>query len=58
MWLVVMLAFEIGFGRLVVRASWQRIAADFDLRHGGLLSIGMLVLFVAPLVATKLRRPL
>ena len=55
MWLVVMLAFEVGLGRLVFRASWQRIASDFDFRKGGLLSIGMLALFIAPLLAAKLQ---
>ena len=50
-----MLAFEIAFGRLVFRASWQRLAAEFDLRKGGLLSSGMAVLLVAPLLAAKLR---
>ena len=50
-----MLAFEIAFGRLVFRASWQRLAADFDFRKGGLLSIGMAVLLVAPLLTAKLR---
>ena len=50
-----MLAFEIAFGRLVFHASWQRLAADFDFRKGGLLSIGMAVLLVAPLLAAKLR---
>ena len=42
-------------GRLVFRASWQRLASDFDFRKGGLLSIGMLILFAAPFLATKLR---
>jgi hypothetical protein len=55
LWLVLMLAFEIAFGRLVFRASWQRLASDFDFRQGGLLSIGMLILFAAPFLATKLR---
>ena len=50
-----MLAFEIAFGRRVFRASWQRLAADFDFRKSGLLSIGMAVLLVAPLLAAKLR---
>jgi hypothetical protein len=36
-WLVLMLAFDLAFGRLVFRASWNRIAADFDVRRGGLL---------------------
>jgi len=55
MWLALMLAFEITFGRLVFRASWQRIAADFDFRKGGLLSIGMMILLTAPLLVVKLR---
>ena len=55
MWLVLMLAFEVGFGRLVFRASWERIAADFDFRKGGLLAIGMVVLFLAPFLTAKLR---
>ncbi len=54
-WLILMLGFEITFGRLVSRASWQRIAADFNFRKGGLLSIGMLVLLFAPLIVGKLR---
>ena len=55
LWLVLMLAFEIAFGRLVFRASWQRLASDFDFRKGGLLSIGLLILFAAPFLATKLQ---
>ncbi len=55
LWLALMLAFEIAFGRFVFRASWQRIAADFDFRRGGLLSIGMLILWVSPLLVAKLR---
>ena len=56
LWLALMLAFEVGFGRIVFRASWQRIAADFDLRKGNLLAIGMLVLFLAPVIVESLRR--
>lgn len=55
LWLVLMLAFEVGFGRWVFRASWERIAADFDLRRGNLLAFGMLVLFLAPLLVAHLR---
>ena len=50
-----MLAFEIAFGRLVFRASWQQLASDFDFRKCGLLSIGMLILFAAPFLPEKLR---
>ena len=55
LWLALMLGFEIGFGILVFRAPWKRIAADFDFRKGGLLSIGMLVLLIAPVLVGKLR---
>ncbi len=54
LWLMLMLAFEVAFGRLVLRTSWQRLAADFDFRQGGLLSIGMLVLLIAPLLVGRL----
>jgi hypothetical protein len=50
-----MLALKAAFRRLVFRASWQRLAADFDLRNGGLLSIRMAVLLVATLLVAKLR---
>ncbi|SRR6266404_9729568 len=55
LWLVLMLGFEVAFGRLVLQASWKRLASDFDFRKRGLLSIGMVVLIVAPLLAAKLR---
>ncbi len=55
LWLVLMLAFDLGFGRLIFRFSWQRVAADFDPRRGGLLALGMLVLFLAPYLVAKLR---
>lgn len=54
-WLALTLAFELAFGRFVVHASWPRIASDYDLRQGGLLPIGLLVLTFAPLIAAKLR---
>ena len=53
-WLLLMLAYDIAFGRFVFHYSWRRIAADFDLRQGNFLAIGMLVIFLAPLLVTKL----
>ncbi len=55
LWLALMLTFNVGFGRLVFRVSWTRIAADFDPRRGGLLGFGMLFLAVAPLLVAHLR---
>ncbi len=54
-WLMLMLAFDIGFGRLVFHASWERILSEFDVRRGGLLGFGMLFVFFAPLLAAILR---
>jgi hypothetical protein len=54
LWLVAMLTFEIALGRFVFRVSWDRIGADFDLRRGGLLGFGMLVLLLAPWLLGRL----
>jgi hypothetical protein len=54
-WLALMLLFDIAFGRFVFHMPWARIAADFDVRRGGLLGIGMLMLFAAPLLVAKIR---
>ena len=56
LWLVLTLAFEVGFGRFVVGASWDRLAADYNVLEGGLLPFGMLVLLLSPLIAGKLRQ--
>lgn len=53
LWLGAMLAFEISLGRFVFHVSWDRIFSDFDLRRGGLLGFGMLVLFFAPLLTAR-----
>lgn len=53
LWLAVMLAFEVSLGRFVFHAAWDRILADFDLRRGGLLGFGMLVLAAAPWLAGR-----
>ena len=55
LWLVLTLAFEVCFGRFVVGASWERLAADYNVLEGGLLPFGMLVLLLSPLIAGKLR---
>ncbi len=55
LWLGLTLAFEVLVGRLVMGYSWERLASDYNLREGGLLPVGLLVLAVAPLVAAKVR---
>jgi len=55
LWLCLTLAFEFLFGHFVVGASWERLAADYNLLQGGLLPLGMIFLIFAPLIAAKLR---
>lgn len=55
LWLVLMLAFEVGLGR-ALGISWDRIVSAYDLTEGGLMLIGMGVLFLAPLLAARLRQ--
>jgi hypothetical protein len=55
LWLALMLAFELLFGRYVAGQSWERLASDYDLPRGGLLPIGMAVLALAPWLAARLR---
>jgi hypothetical protein len=55
LWLCLMLAFEVFGGRVLAGFSWTRILSDYDLRQGGLLGFGMLVLALSPLLAARLR---
>jgi hypothetical protein len=54
-WLLLTLAFEIGFGRYVAHAAWSRIASDYNVLRGGLLPIGLGVLTAAPFITAKFR---
>ena len=54
-WLVLTVAFEVLFGRFVVGLTWERIASDYDLLNGGLMPLGLLMLFFIPMIAAKLR---
>ncbi len=55
MWLVLTLLFEFGVGRFVLKLPWQRLAEDYNLAQGGLLPIGLVMLFLSPFFAAKLR---
>lgn len=55
LWLLLTIAFEIGLGRFVMHLSWERIASDYNLLGGGLMPLGLMVLALAPLLATLLR---
>ena len=55
LWLVLTLVFEVSLGR-VLGMDWQRILADYDLRYGGLMLVGMVVLLLTPLAAARLKQ--
>jgi len=54
-WLVLTVAFEFSFGHFVFGRSWRDLASDYDIAHGGLLGLGMLVLLFSPVIASRLR---
>jgi hypothetical protein len=54
-WLGLTLLFEIGLGRIVLQYSWARILSDYNIRHGGPLPFGLVVLTCAPPIAARLR---
>lgn len=52
-WVGLTLAFEIVIGRLVMNVTWEQIVSDYDLIHGGLMPLGLLVMLFAPLMTAK-----
>src|SRR5262245_17105455 len=55
MWVLLTLLFEIGLGRLVLNYSWERVLSDFNLARGGFLSIGLLIMGLAPRITSSFR---
>jgi hypothetical protein len=58
LWVALTLLFEIGLGRLT-GLSWDRLLADYDLLHGGLMPLGLLAMALTPWAVQRLqaRRP-
>lgn len=54
-WLFLTGGFELGVGRFGFGYSWQRMLEDYDVRRGGLLAFGMIVLLLSPLIVASLR---
>ena len=55
LWLVLAVAFEFGVGHFVFGRSWERLGEDYDLRHGGMLPFGLVVLVLSPWIVAKMR---
>jgi hypothetical protein len=54
LWVGLTMAFEVALGRLL-GYGWARILADYDLRRGGLMPIGLVAMLAAPWLAARLR---
>lgn len=50
-----MATFDVVLGRLVVHLPWRVVLADFDLRRGNLLVLGLVFLVICPWLAMWLR---
>lgn len=56
-WLALTVAFEFGFGRLVMRHPWSRLLADYNLFRGRLWSLFLAALALSPSLAGRLLAP-
>lgn len=54
LWVALTLLFEIGLGRLL-GMGWDRILADYDLLHGGLMPLGLLAMALTPWTVRRLQ---
>ncbi len=52
-WVLLTLAFEVGLGYAV--GGRDRVSMDYDLRQGGLMPLGLLIMLFSPLVARRIR---
>lgn len=53
-WVVLTVAFEVVRGR-ALGLSWSEISADYDSARGGLMTVTLLALTLAPLIGARLR---
>lgn len=53
-WCVLTLLFEIALG-MVLGVGWQRLLADYDIRQGGFMFFGMLVLVFSLRIVSSIR---
>jgi len=54
LWVALTFSFEMAIGHMRGR-RWQSLLADYDIAHGGLMAIALVLLLFAPLIAAWLR---
>ena len=55
-WALLMVSFDLGFGRYVIGYSWSRLLLDFDPTRGGFMLAGLAVMVLAPWLTAGRRR--
>ena len=55
-WLVLTIAFEFVFGRLVIGHSWERLLADYNILSGRLWAVFLLWILVLPVLVHRRSR--
>lgn len=55
LWVALTVVFEVALGRLL-GFEWSRLLEDYDLPHGGLMGLGLVAMFLTPLLAARLRK--
>lgn len=53
-WVGLTLLFEVGLGRFM-GLGWDRLLADYDLLHGGLMPLGLLAMALTPWAVRRLQ---
>ena len=53
-WVLLTVAFEVLFGRFVVGLTWEELLAGYNIAKGGLMPLGLLILLLSPMIASKL----
>lgn len=54
LWVGLTVVFEVMLGRLAMGMPWAAILADYDIIHGGLMPLGLIVMFLSPFAAAWL----
>ncbi len=54
LWAALTVGFELALGRLT-GVGWDRIAADYDLPHGGLMALGLVAMGLTPWAVHRLQ---
>jgi len=55
-WLALTLFFDVGLGHYAFGRSWELLGEDFNLLHGGMFPIGLVLLTGMPLIAQRLAK--